>query len=72
MDKIKSIFSSMGIYGGVLAFIASVAPFFGLDVGAGDVDSLKSYVNEIVAAIGGVLAIWGRWRATAQVTLTGS
>lgn len=67
MNGTKSAFASKGVWGGAIAVLAGVAGFFGYGVTPGDVSGLTDNVTSIVAAVGGLLAIWGRISAKAKI-----
>lgn len=60
---------------GIVAPLAMLIVFFANQrwPGLGITDAEASgVIDAIDVALGGALAIWGRWKATKQVTLTGS
>lgn len=50
--------------GGVIAVGAGIAGLFGVPVDAGTQASLATTIVDLASAIGGLLAIWGRLKAT--------
>lgn len=68
MNGIKSWFQSKGVIGGVTALAALIGPIFGLDLGATNINDATVAINELVAAIGAIVAIWGRVTAKSQIT----
>lgn len=67
MNGTKGFFSSVGIWGGLIALGAGVAGIFGYAVSADDTAQLSALVDDLVAAVGGLVAIWGRIRATKKI-----
>lgn len=67
MIDTKSIFASKGVWGGVIAVLAGGAGLLGFTVTASDTSSIVSHIDSIVAAVGGLLAIWGRISATKKI-----
>lgn len=64
MDDFKSIFSSKTFWGGLLAIVAGVLGFFGYTMGTEDQAMLVDSIAAVAAAVGGVIAIWGRVKAS--------
>jgi hypothetical protein len=74
MDQTKSAVASTGVLGGVVALVAGVAGFFGYVLSpedtaavAGQAESIYNAVVGVTAAIGGLLAVWGRVKATKKI-----
>jgi protein-S-isoprenylcysteine O-methyltransferase Ste14 len=67
MEQTKSIFSSKTVWGGVLVVVAAIAGMFGYTISADDQASLAGTIENIVLAVGGLLAIWGRITATKRI-----
>ena len=67
MDGYKGILSSKGVWGGLIAVGAGVAGLIGYTVTADDTAQLTSLIDDAIAAIGGVIAIWGRIVATKKI-----
>lgn len=66
MDQKKSWWQSTTIIGGLTALLAGIAGAFGLDA-AGISSDLGEIVTGVIGAVGGVLAIIGRFRARKQI-----
>jgi uncharacterized membrane protein HdeD (DUF308 family) len=64
MDDYKSLLASKTVWGGILALLAGVAGIFGYTVSPVDQAQAIDSVSGIVAAFGGILAIYGRIKAT--------
>ena len=67
MDDFKSIFASRTFWGGLLAIAAGILCFFGWTLTADDQQALVDLGVGVAASIGGVVAIWGRVRASRQI-----
>lgn len=67
----KSPFSSMTIWGAVTALGGALANWLGFNIviTEGDVTQAASSINDIVVAVGALLAMLGRWRAKAPLSL---
>lgn len=73
----KSAISSAGIIGALVAMIASLAPLVGWTLSETDQAALRTVIesgiliaSNLIAFAGAAVALWGRWRATRQVTGT--
>lgn len=64
MDDFKSLFASKTFWGGALAVGASVLGLFGYELGGQDRAAIIEDGSAIAAAVGGVIAIWGRVKAS--------
>ena len=64
MDDFKSLFASKTFWGGVIAVLAGVLGFFGYELGGADQAKLIEAGAAVAAAVGGVIAIWGRVKAS--------
>ena len=60
VTKAKAWYESKTVWGGVLAVLASIAAAFGYTVVEADQTALVDNLAAIGAAVGGVLAIYGR------------
>lgn len=69
MNGSKTIFGSLTIWGVVVMAIPQLAGYLGITVTAADSQAIVNAVDAIMTAGGALLAIWGRIRATKQVTL---
>ena len=67
MDGWKSIFASKTFWGGVIAVFAGIAGFWGWTLTADDQQALIDLGVGIAASIGGVIAIWGRVKASKKI-----
>ena len=64
LPQAKPALRSRAVIGGVIAVGAGIAGLFGVAVDAGTQTSLVSTAVDLASAIGGLLAIWGRLKAT--------
>lgn len=71
----KSATGSATIIGAVVIVIVQIAQLFGYFVSETDAAVLRTIiesgvlvVTSLVTIVGSVVAIWGRWRATQQIT----
>ena len=75
MEDTKPIWASRAILGGVVVVASLIAGFFGFKVDDATqtvvIDQLEAVVLAVTTAVGAALAIWGRLKATKQVTITG-
>ena len=67
MDDFKNIFSSKTFWGGAIAVLAGVLGVFGYTLAADDQVALIDGGAAVAAAVGGVIAIWGRIRASKRI-----
>lgn len=75
MEDQKAWYASTGIWGGLVALIAGLAGLLGYTISPADQQALADSIQQMVAlatsvgaTIGGILAIWGRVRATKTIT----
>ncbi|WP_306148924.1 MULTISPECIES: hypothetical protein [unclassified Roseibium] len=68
MEHSKSPFLSKGVWGGVIALVATAFSFFfGIEVTGGEQTVLLESILQIVAAGGSILAIIGRLVANSRL-----
>ncbi len=67
MTSIKSFFASKTVWGAIIAILPNVAAIVGLNIAPGDAAAVGGHVQEIAAAVGGLIAIWGRVTATKRI-----
>lgn len=65
--ELKSLFASKTFWGGFIAVLAGVLGFFGYELSPADQVSLIEAGVAIVASIGGLIAIFGRIRASKKI-----
>jgi len=64
----KGALQSLGVIGGLIAALGGSVQFGGLAITEGDLNAVFALVTTIVTALGGLLSIWGRIRATRTIT----
>lgn len=62
----KKWWESTGVWGGVVAVLAGVAGFIGLDA-VGVAADLDQVITGALSVVGGIVAIVGRFRARKQI-----
>lgn len=67
MDGVKSILASKTVWGGVAALLAGIMGILGYEVSIGDAEAITDHIDSIIAALGGLVAIWGRISATRAI-----
>lgn len=68
-EETKYFLTSKGVWGGIIAVVAGIAGLLGYVVSPEDQASLEALVAGIVSAVGGIVAIYGRIKATQKVTV---
>jgi hypothetical protein len=63
----KSLLMSKTFWGAVMAIVASLVGFAGYTFGAEDQQALVEVITTVGTAVGGVLAIYGRVKATKAI-----
>ncbi|MDA0338132.1 MAG: hypothetical protein O2782_23420 [bacterium] len=64
----KAWYQSRTVWGGLIAVLAAVAGAFGFSIGGEDQAALVEAVAAVAGAAGGIVAIWGRVKATKSIT----
>lgn len=64
LPQAKPALRSRAVIGGVIAVGAGIAGLFGIDVDAQTQSSIVTTAIDVASAVGGLLAIWGRLKAT--------
>lgn len=76
MNNVKPFWSSVTLWGAVASFVGIVLPGFGVHVDPAAINNVFSSLQQMLDSIltfgGLVLTVYGRIRATKQVSLTGS
>ena len=67
LKNAKSLFASKTFWGGIAAIVPFVVQAFGYTIGGADVVQLQELLPTLVAAVGGLTAIFGRIAATKKV-----
>lgn len=63
----KSALASKGVWGGLIAVAAGLAGLVGVDIGGQEAGELAEHAAAIAAAVGGIVAIWGRIAARRRI-----
>ncbi len=63
----KSLLASRGVWGGLLAVLASIAGLFGYTITPDQQFELLEAAALVASGIGGILAVWGRVSATKRI-----
>ncbi|WP_349917740.1 hypothetical protein [Aeromonas veronii] len=64
LPQAKPALRSRTVIGGVIAVGAGIAGLFGIDVDAQTQSTIATTAIDVASAVGGLLAIWGRLKAT--------
>lgn len=67
MNDVKNWYQSKSIWGGIITVLAVLLGAFGYTLTGDDQAALVEIVSAIVGAIGGLLAIYGRVKASKTV-----
>lgn len=67
MNGDKKWYESKGVWGGLVTLVAAGAAIAGYTINDADVEQLTNLATALGAAIGGVLAIWGRVAASKPI-----
>jgi uncharacterized membrane protein len=67
MDNVKPWWQSRAVIGGLVAFAAGVAGIFGIGVPESVQGSITDNVSAIVAAVAGLVAVYGRIKAQSRI-----
>ena len=67
MNDFKNIFASKTFWGGAIAALGGIMGLFGYTLLPGDQALLVDGGAAIAASLGGVIAIWGRVRASKRI-----
>lgn len=66
-DQEKSIFKSKTALGGAIAIAAGIASLFGVTVSPAEQLALVEVATAIASAVGGLIAIYGRSKASKKI-----
>ncbi len=67
MNDLKNWYSSKTIWGALVAILASVMHFTGVDISAVDRGQIVDSIVNIVGALGGLIAVYGRVTAKTAI-----
>ncbi|WP_455272241.1 hypothetical protein [Rhizobium herbae] len=67
MNDMKIWYMSKTVWGGAVAILASCANLLGLEIALEDERGLVDGLTALAAAVGGLVAIWGRISARARL-----
>lgn len=67
MEDIKTWYQSRTIWGAIIAISASLAHAGGYSISTADQAQLADAVLSLAGTVGGLVAIWGRMKATSRV-----
>lgn len=68
MNETKPWYESKGMWGGIISLIAGLLGIFGIPMLPEIMESFTEVFTALAAAVGGVLAVYGRWRATHRLS----
>lgn len=68
MEPNKPWYASRGVWGGIVTILSLVAGFLGYTVGPEDREALIIALSGIGGAVGSVVAVVGRVKATKKIT----
>jgi uncharacterized membrane protein YccC len=67
MNDLKTWYMSKTVWGGVVAILASCANLLGLEIAPDDESGVVDALTALAAAVGGLIAIWGRISARSRL-----
>lgn len=67
MEDFKNIFASRTVWGAIIAIIAGIVGIFGYSIGAEDQANLVEIGFSAASTVGGVIAIFGRVKASKKI-----
>lgn len=67
MEDFKGMFASKTVWGGIVALLAGVLGILGYTIDATDQVTLVETATAIASAVGGVIAIYGRVKASKKI-----
>lgn len=66
-EQNKQWWQSKTVWGGVIAISAGIAGLFGVHLSIADQASLTESLVSVSSAVGGLIAVYGRYTATKQI-----
>lgn len=67
MDDMKTWYRSKTVWGALIAILAPLVRYAGLELGAAEQEEIVNAIMTIVATAGGLLALYGRIAARAAI-----
>ncbi|HWU62462.1 MAG TPA: hypothetical protein VN112_10605 [Ensifer sp.] len=67
MEDMKTWYQSRTIWGGIIAITASLAHAGGYSISVADQGQLADAALSLAGTVGGLVAVWGRMKATSKV-----
>jgi hypothetical protein len=67
MDQTKKWYESTGVIGGLVAVAGAALNAFGVPIAPTDQAAIVGHAGAVLGGLGGLLAIWGRVRASARI-----
>lgn len=71
LDGYKSPFASLGILGGSSAVVMGIAQVVGWAISPADAADLTEAVKGLGVSIAGIIAVYGRLRASKRIAMSG-
>lgn len=68
MEDVKAWYQSKAVWGGLIAVLAAIAGVFGYTIGGEDQAALVEAISAAAGVVGGIMAVWGRVKATKSIT----
>ncbi len=69
MHETKNPLASAGIWGGLVSAGSGIAGLWGYSVTPEMQGDIVMLLNSLAAVIGGVIAVWGRYKATRKIDI---
>lgn len=66
MNETKKWYESKGIWGAIVAIVATLATAYGYNI-KGQETNIVELIMQIVAALGGLIAVYGRAKAKSEI-----
>ncbi len=67
MTGTKKFYKSKGVMGGLMALLGAGVNLGGLALTGEDISALIGHIDTLLVAIGGLLAMWGRFKAKTRI-----
>lgn len=69
MDDTKVWYTSKTVWGSIIAVVAGIAGAFGFNIDSAGQEVISTSIVGAVSIVGGLIALYGRLRATKTTTL---